>query len=82
MSAARYDLAELHAAGTPGLLPARVSGIPLAYPLARGGAAVALPRPAVANSTADDPKERLAVDPDKGSNQAPVRIAGCRIAEP
>ena len=68
MSTAGYDLAELHAEGVAKLLPVRVTDMLLGCAMALVGTAVAFPRAALADGTAEDPKDRLAVDHDDGSN--------------
>lgn len=63
-----YDLAELHAEGIAKLLPERVIDMLLGCAMALVGTAVAFPRGALADGAVDDPKDRLAVDHDDGSN--------------
>lgn len=68
MGTVGYDLAELDAEGIAKLLPERVIDMLLGCAMALVGTAVAFPRAALADGTADDPKDRLAVDHDDGSN--------------
>ena len=63
-----YVLAELHAEGIAKLLPEWVIDMLLGCAMALVGTAIAFPRAALADGTADDPKGRLAVDRDDGSN--------------
>jgi len=68
VSAAGYDLAELHAEGIAKLLPARVIDMLLGCAVTLVGTAVAFPRAALADATVEDPKDWLAVDRDDGSD--------------
>jgi hypothetical protein len=65
---AGYDLAELQAKGVAKLLPGRFIDMLLGCAMALFGTVVALPRAALADGTAEDPKDRLAVDRDDGPN--------------